>query len=328
MIISRTPLRISFVGGGTDIKSFYQNSYGMVLNTSINKYLYVIVKRQIGIVEFKYRINWSTVEFCHKIDDIKHPIAREVLKYFEIDFPIEITTISDIPASSGMGSSSTFAVGLINAILALLKIQKTKYQIASLASKIEIDILKRNIGKQDHFAATYGNLNIFKFYPDETVEVLPVYYGNKTKELIENNILLFWTKISRNASNILSSVDNNSLTNKTNLEKIRDLVYPLNDIFLGKSEINEFGLILDKAWQLKKTLSPNISIDQIDEIYNKAKNLGAIGGKILGAGGGGFLLLYVEKNNQKKVINALNNLPYFKFKFDKSGTRITYYDTE
>ncbi len=316
------------MGGGTDLKSFYNHSFGQVLNTSINKFLYVIVKKQIGIVEYKYRINWSTVEFCHKIDEIKHPIAREVIKHFNIDFPIEITTISDIPANSGLGSSSSFAVGLINAILALLRIQMSKYQIASLAAKIEIDILKRNIGKQDHFAATYGNLNIFKFFPDESVEVKPVFYNKDIKHSIEDNILLFWTKIKRNASKILSSVDNNLLKNIKILEEMRDLVEPMNHVFVGKQNLNSFGEILDKSWKLKKSLSSNISNNKIDLMYDKAKKLGATGGKVLGAGGGGFLLLYIEKNKQKNVIKEFKNIPHFKFNFDTSGTRITYYDSE
>ena len=245
-----------------------------------------------------------------------------------IDFPIEITTISDIPANSGLGSSSSFAVGLINAILALLRIQMSKYQIASLAAKIEIDILKRNIGKQDHFAATYGNLNIFKFFPDESVEVKPVFYNKDIKHSIEDNILLFWTKIKRNASKILSSVDNNLLKNIKILEEMRDLVEPMNHVFVGKQNLNSFGEILDKSWKLKKSLSSNISNNKIDLMYDKAKKLGATGGKVLGAGGGGFLLLYIEKNKQKNVIKEFKNIPHFKFNFDTSGTRITYYDSE
>ena len=328
MIISRTPLRISFAGGGSDIRSFYSKSYGEVINTSINKFLYTIVKRQIGIVEYKFRINWSNVEFCNDVEEIQHPIVREAIKIFNIDFPIEITTVSDIPANSGLGSSSSFTVGLINALCALLNKNMTKYSIATLATKIEIDILKRNIGKQDHFAATYGNLNIFRFNPDETVEIKPVFYKNKIKESLEDNILLFWTQIKRDASEILASQKNNSKKNLEILTKMRNLVQPLSQVLSGQKELSLFGELLNESWQLKKTLSDQISSTLIDNYYDLAIDNGALGGKILGAGGGGFLLMYVEKENQLKVKKALFDLPSFQFKFDTSGTRITYYDSE
>ena len=161
MIISKTPLRISFVGGGTDLRRFYKNDYGQVVSSAIDKYVYVVVKRQIGIVEYKYRVNWSQVEFKNNINDIKHPIVREVLKEFKIDFPIEITTFSDIPAGTGLGSSSSFGVGLINAISALIGKRMTQRELAEMGAKIEVDVLKRNMGKQDHYPAAYGGMNTF-----------------------------------------------------------------------------------------------------------------------------------------------------------------------
>ena len=161
MIISRTPFRISFVGGGTDLRSFYSEEPGQVLSTTIDKYIYVVVKRQVGIVEYKYRVNWSKVEFCNDIEDIEHPIVREALKLFKIDFPIEITTFSDIPGSTGLGSSSAFCVGLLHALYALSGKYATKHTLASEAGSIEVDILLRTMGKQDHFASAYGDLNIF-----------------------------------------------------------------------------------------------------------------------------------------------------------------------
>ena len=174
MIISRTPYRISLVGGGTDLRSFYSKEPGQVLSTTIDKFLYVVVKRQIGIVEFKYRINWSRVEFRNSIDEIEHPIVREALKYFDIDFPIEISTFADIPANTGLGSSSAFAVGLVHALRALKGQTATKYSLASDAAMIEVDILGRTMGKQDHFASAYGNFNVFTFNANETVTVDPV----------------------------------------------------------------------------------------------------------------------------------------------------------
>jgi len=176
VIISRTPFRISLAGGGSDVRSFYQAETGQVLSTTIDKFIYVVVKRQAGIVEYKYRVNWSQVEFRHHIDDIEHPIVRETLKYLEIDEPLEITTMADIPAKTGLGSSSAFTVGLLNALFALKGKHATKYKIASEAAHIEVDILGRKIGKQDHFAAAYGWLNVFTFYPDESVAVDPVFH--------------------------------------------------------------------------------------------------------------------------------------------------------
>ena len=191
MIISRTPFRISFVGGGTDLRSFYAEEAGQVLSTSIDKYIYVMVKRQEGIVEYKYRINWSKVEFCNTIDEIEHPIVKEALKLFNVDFPIEIATFSDIPGSTGLGSSSAFCVGLVHALQALTGQYATKHSIASTAAKIEVDILKRIMGKQDHFASAYGDLNIFTFKSDESTIVEPVFYSSEVKAKLESNLMLF-----------------------------------------------------------------------------------------------------------------------------------------
>ena len=191
MIISRTPFRISFVGGGTDLRSFYSEEPGQVLSTSIDKYIYVVVKRQIGIVEYKYRVNWSKVEFSNRIEDIEHPIVREALQLMGIDFPIEITTFSDIPGSTGLGSSSAFTVGLLHALYALKGEMVTKHTLASKAAVIEVDLLKRTMGKQDHFASSYGNLNVFTFQKDEGVIVEPVFYRPEVPLDLEKNLLLF-----------------------------------------------------------------------------------------------------------------------------------------
>ena len=185
MIITRTPFRISFAGGGTDLREFYSQEPGRVISTSIDKYIYVVIKRQLGIVEHKYRINWSHVEFKDKIEDIEHPIVKEALKFFKVDFPIEITTFSDIPGQTGLGSSSSFAVGLVNALHALRGEMVTKHTLASEAAHIEVDLLGRAMGKQDHFAAAYGNLNMFTFNPDESVTVEPVLYRPEIKKAIE-----------------------------------------------------------------------------------------------------------------------------------------------
>ena len=328
MIITRTPFRVSFAGGGTDLREFYSQEPGRVISTSINRYIYVVIKRQLGIVESKYRINWSQVEFKDQIEDIEHPIVREALKFFKINFPIEITTFSDIPGQTGLGSSSSFAVGLVNALHALRGEMVTKHTLASEAAHIEVDVLGRAMGKQDHFAAAYGNLNVFTFNPDESVTVEPVLYRPEIKKAIESNLLLFYMKTKRDASNILKTQQKETQNKLNSLRELQDLVVPLRDIFSNSSgnELNKFGELLDKGWKIKRELTDKISSDEIDNYYQKAKDSGAIGGKLLGAGGGGFLLLYVETKHHQSVIDALSELFCLPIGFDDGGTRITYYD--
>jgi D-glycero-alpha-D-manno-heptose-7-phosphate kinase len=328
MIISRTPFRISFVGGGTDLRSFYSEEPGMVLSTSIDKYIYVVVKRQVGIVEFKYRVNWSKVEFCNNIEDIEHPIVREALKLFQIDFPVEITTFSDIPGSTGLGSSSAFSVGLVHALHALKGKHATKHVLASDAASIEVDILKRTMGKQDHFASAYGNLNIFTFNSDESITVEPVFYSREVRDELESNLMLFYTEIKRDASEVLESQNDATQDKRSVLGKMRDLVLPLRDVLSGNQDMRRFGEILHEGWLLKKSITNDISNSIIDSYYEKALQAGAVGGKLLGAGGGGFLLLYVEPENQVNVTDALKDLFCLDVKLDQGGTRITYYDQD
>ena len=328
MIISRTPFRISFVGGGTDLRSFYSEEPGQVLSTSINKYIYVVVKRQIGIVEYKYRVNWSKVEFCNHIEDIEHPIVREALKLFEIDFPLEITTFSDIPGSTGLGSSSAFCVGLVHALYALKGKQVTKHTLASDAGRIEVDILKRTMGKQDHFASSYGDLNVLTFNSDESVTAEPVFYSYAVKEKLDQNLMLFYTELKRDASEVLESQDKATSNKRSVLSQMRNLVDPLRDVLSGNQDMRRFGEILHEGWMLKKTITGDISNPQIDIYYEKAIKAGATGGKLLGAGGGGFLLFYVEPEFQDQVADALKELFLLDIKLDSGGTRITYYDQE
>jgi len=326
MLITRTPLRISFVGGGTDLREYYQHGTGTVLSTAINKYVYVIVRKQLGIVEHKYRVNWSQVEFKNDLNKIDHPIVREVLRKFKVDFPIEITTISDIPAGTGLGSSSSFCVGLVHAITALLGINKTKYELASLAAEIEIDTLRRSMGKQDHFAASYGNLNVINFLSNEKVEVEPVIYEKSKLLELENNLLLFYTFLTRDASKVLESQIKETNNKLDVLTQMKDLVLPLSNCLKQDGRLDDFGTILNKNWILKQSLTNKISRQEIEEYYQIGLDSGALGGKLLGAGGGGFLLFYIKPENRDSLINALSDLYPLSIKFDQSGTRLTYYD--
>lgn len=328
MIISRTPFRISFVGGGTDLRSYYCNQPGKVLSTAIDKYIYVVIKKQIGIVEHKYRVNWSKVEFCNHIDEIEHPIVREALRLYNVDYPIEITTFTDIPGNTGLGSSSAFAVGLLNALNALNARYVSKHTLATEAAYIEVDLLKRSMGKQDHFASSYGGINVFTFNPDESTNIEPVFYSHETLSSLEANLFLFYTRLKRDASEVLQAQEAATSRKLDVLTRMSLLVDPLRDVLSGVVPMNHFGTILDEAWQMKKSLTSHISSNLIDNYYQRALDAGATGGKLLGAGGGGFLLLYIEPQYQNNVFEALNDLFCLDIKVDTAGTRITYYDQD
>lgn len=326
MIISRTPFRVSFVGGGTDLPSFYKQDEGRVVSCAINRYLYVVVKRQIGIVEHKYRINWSKVEFANEVDEIEHPIVREALRLLNIDFPIEITTFAEVPSNTGLGSSSTFAVGLLHALHALTRNYVTKNQLAKQASQIEIDIIGRKIGRQDHYAASYGSLNVFRFTSDDNVIVEPVFASPKTIDQIENSTALFYTNQKRDASEILKAQDRSNGENRDTLIKMRDLCAPLRKIFTNNYTPELFGQIMHQNWEYKKSLTSDISNPAIDAFYKKGLDAGALGGKLLGAGGGGFIMLVMPSEKRNDVITAMEPLYHMPMKMDFGGTRITYYD--
>jgi D-glycero-alpha-D-manno-heptose-7-phosphate kinase len=321
LVISKTPFRISFVGGGTDLRSFYEVEPGQVISSSINQYIYVIVKRQTSIHDFKYRINWSKVEFKNHIEDIEHPIVREALKLLDIDFPCEISTFADVPAQSGLGSSSSFTVGLLKALYELKGEIKTNYDIANEAAKIEVDILNRSMGKQDHFAAAFGGLNKFTFLSNEETKIDHLEIPTKILEKLSANLLLFFTGQTRNASDILESQVSNSKVNLSELIKMKDLCVPFEEA-LKNGDLDKLGYLLHENWLLKKTLSRKISDNAIDEHYNKAIESGALGGKILGAGGGGFLCFYVPRENQKNVSQCLSSLYLTQFELSDTGTSI------
>ena len=327
MIISKTPFRISFGGGGTDLKSFYSLNGGKVINTSIDKYLYVLVRRQIGFVEHKYRINWSKIEFKNKINDIHHPIVRETLKYFKIDFPIEISTFADIPSNTGLGSSSAFAVGLVKALSQLLNMNYSNRRIAEIASLIEIEKLKRPIGKQDHYACSIGGLNKFIFSKNGHVKISKIKIEKRNVIKLEKSLMLLYTKIKRNSSSTLKIQNNLSPLKVYNLNMIMKLVNNLT-IILRENNISiyKFGKLLGINWIYKKKLSSKIEIPKVEKKYQKSLKMGVIGGKILGAGNGGFILLVLNKN--RKLIKNFFGLHEVKFKLSSEGTRIIFKSTE
>ncbi|MEW6715382.1 MAG: GHMP kinase [Nitrospirota bacterium] len=321
MIISQTPLRISLVGGGTDLKSFYSLEDGMVLSAAIDKYIYVIVKERF---DEKIYINYSVKEIVDEVPEIKHDLVREAMKRTGVSSGVEITTLADIPSEgSGLGSSSSVTVGLLNALYNFKGIPVTSEHIAREACEIEIDICKKPIGKQDQYIAAYGGLNKITFHPDDSVSVsrLPVF--NSKLRRLGSNLLLFFTNKTRKADVILEKQKESTDSKREALRAMRDFVAKLED-YLIDDKFDELGRLLHENWILKKSLVNTISNPDIDDMYEKAIKAGALGGKICGAGGGGFLLLYIQRDKQESVRHALKDYRELPFMLDSYGSRIIY----
>ncbi len=322
MIMTKAPFRISFAGGGSDLRDFYsKNGYGAVLSTSIDKYMYLMIHPYF---HDKIRIKYSRTEDVNEIDEIQHPLVRECLKLVGIEKGIEIASIADVPAGTGIGSSSTFAVCLLHSLYAFKGKFVTKEKLAREACKIEIEILKEPIGKQDQYAASYGGLNYLQFNGDETVFVEPIICKPEVKERLKRNLLMFYVGNERKSSQILSEQKENMKLDEKG-EIVKKMVMLAKDLrdSLNKGNIEYFGEILHEGWLLKKKLASKISNSVLDEYYKKALNAGATGGKLLGAGGGGFFLFYCLPKYQNKVRKALN-LRELKFKFEAEGSKIIY----
>lgn len=324
MIISRTPYRISFAGGGTDLGEFYRNNtFGSVVNTAIDKYIYITVSKRF---DQSIRLSYTRTEIVDCAENIRHPIVRSALKLTGIDTGIEITSIADIPASTGLGSSSSFAVGLLNALYAYKGVYRSARQLAEEACSIEIDMLKEPIGKQDQYAAAYGGINCITFNSDESVFVEPLICSRELKEELNHNLIMFYTGITRSTSNILDEQKKNTSANAAALLSMRDMASEFKEIILSGKNLNYIGEMLDRSWKVKKGLAGKITNSEIDDCYDLALKNGALGGKILGAGGGGFLLFYCEKFNQGKLIEALKPLRHVPFKFEPHGSGIIFVD--
>jgi D-glycero-alpha-D-manno-heptose-7-phosphate kinase len=322
MIITKTPFRVSFAGGGTDLKAFYDKEPGAVVSTSINKYMFITVNK---FFEPKIILKYSATELVDHFQQIKHPLIREAFNKTETSIHTEMTSLADIPSvGSGLGSSSAFTVGLLKALYSFKNLNKNNLVIAKEACEIEIDRLGEPIGKQDQYACAVGGLNLIQFNSDDTVFVEPISLTKSYRNDLQDNLLLFYTGITRSASSILT--EQKRETSKEDkfqlLCKMRDLAYELRDS-MHSADLSAFGTILHKNWLLKKSLTSNISTNIIDSYYDKGISLGASGGKILGAGGGGFLLFYCEKDKQENLINNLG-LRHVPFRFDPQGSRIIY----
>lgn len=322
MIVTKTPLRISFFGGGSDIPQFYNDHEGMVLSTTINSYIYLAVNR---CVANHLKVIYSELEHTDNVDNIKHDRVRECLKHYELPSNIEICSFSDVPVKgTGLGSSSTFTVGLINALHRITSGRNIDVnEMAELASYIEITKCNEPIGKQDQFAAAYGGFNTIHFEGGGRTRVKHLDVDQLTLMELDHNLLAFNTGISRQASMILGKQVENLKTTET-VEHTKTMVELAKTgvKLLQKRKIDDFGNLLDQAWQIKKKLTDNVSNDKIDEMYNKAITNGALGGKILGAGGGGYLLVYVQEKNRNRLLEAMKNYDRFQFKFSKHGSTL------
>lgn len=326
MIISKTPHRISFFGGGTDYSSYYLKHGGKVLGVGINKYSYINIRKLPPFFDHKHRIVYSKQENVATLDEIVHPSVRETLKFFNVDYGISIHHDGDIPARSGMGSSSAFTVGLIKSLYALEGKMISKDELAKTAIHIEQNLIQEHVGSQDQMFAAYGGLNMIEFLQSGEIIVNPVILPKGRLEEFESSLMLFFTGISRIASEVAKDQIENIENNESNLHAMKNLVDDALSLLTSDRDLKLFGEMLNETWKLKRSLSDKISNSEIDGMYEKAIVSGAVGGKLLGAGGGGFMLFFVPKESQESVKQALAGYLHIPFKFDSGGSEVIVYE--
>ncbi|MDE6915040.1 MAG: kinase [Lachnospiraceae bacterium] len=326
MIITQTPFRMSFFGGGTDFPEFYKENGGAVISTSFDKYCYVNVRHLPRFFDYSTELSYSKTERVTKVDDIEHPAIREAMKYLDMH-EIRLTYEADLPARSGLGTSSSFAVGMLNAFYALKGKYADKGKLADDAIYLERVLCKESGGIQDQIAASFGGFNKISFNADGYA-VNPVIISIDRKKQLNENLMLFFTGFSRFSSDIQDATQKNLKSKREELLEMLRLVDDAEKVLISKEDLHEFGRLLDYTWKLKRGIASQVSTDSIDVLYDKAIKAGAVGGKLLGAGGGGFLLFYVEPDNQGNVRNVLNDLLYVPFEFENSGTRVIHYTPE
>ncbi len=326
MIITRTPFRISFFGGGTDYPAWYREHGGAVLATSINKYCYISCRHLPPFFEHKHRIVYSSIENVQKVDEIQHPVVRAVLDSMNVEDGLEIHHDGDLPARSGLGSSSSFTVGLVHAIEGMRGKLASKEHLAGEAINIEQNVIGEHVGSQDQISAAFGGFNKIEFHCNDTFEVQPVILSNHRRKELRDHLMLFFTGFSRIASEIAKAEIDNMKNRQRELEFMRALVD--QGIALLQEQhvpIEEFGKLLHINWQYKRTLSDRVSTPEIDKIYDEAMDAGAIGGKILGAGGGGFMLIFAKPEKQAAIRERLASLVHVPFDFEDTGSRVVLY---
>jgi D-glycero-alpha-D-manno-heptose-7-phosphate kinase len=328
MIISRTPFRVSFFGGGTDYPAWYTNNGGAVLATTIDKYCYITCRFLPPFFEHRIRVVYRVIETCQNVNEIEHPVVREVLRYLNIDRGVEIHHDADLPAGSGMGTSSSFTVGLLHALYALKGQMPSKLQLGLESIDIEQNRVLETVGSQDQISAAYGGINHITFSRNGDISVRPITVSADRVNELSTNLMLFYTGFARTASMVAASYVDNIESKEVQLNTLAGMVEEGVSILADGRDIQEFGKLLHESWLVKRALSPEVSNSGVDEVYERATAAGAIGGKLLGAGGGGMMLLFVPPSQQARVRERLNGLLHIPFKFESSGSQIIFLDHE
>lgn len=327
MIITKTPFRMSFFGGGTDMESFFMENGGAVLSTTFDKYCYVNVRHLPRFFDYSTELSYAKIERVTDVNDIQHPAIREAMKMLDMH-EIRLTYEADLPARSGLGTSSSFAVGMINAFYALKGKYADKKKLADAAIYLERELCKEAGGWQDQIAASYGGFNRINFNSDG-YEVLPLIINPERKRQLNNNLMMFFTGFTRFSSDVQKANASNKADKVNQLKEMLALVDEAEKVLVDKqSDLDEFGRFLDHTWRIKRKTGNTVSTNSIDELYDKGLKAGALGGKLLGAGGGGFLVFYVEPDKQEKVKKAMEDLLYIPFEFEDGGTRVIHYSPE
>ena len=329
MVITRTPFRISFFGGGTDYPTWYRENKGAVLTTTINKYCYINCRYLPPFFEHKHRIVYSKIENVKDINEIIHPAVKAILRFMKIKEGVEIHHDGDLPARTGLGSSSAFTVGLLHALYALKGEMRTKSSLAAEAIHIEQDIIKENVGSQDQIEVAFGGFNKINFNQDATFQVTPIILKKDKLQQLQNHLIFYFTGLSRFASEIAKEQIKNISKKKMELSIMYQMVEEAIKILNSSTtEISKFGKLLHESWKLKRSLTDKMSNPRIDEIYTAARESGAVGGKLLGAGGGGFMVFFVKPEDQAKVKQRLKNLLQVPFQFENQGSQIILYQPD
>ncbi len=328
VIISRTPFRISFFGGGTDYPAWYRQHGGAALAGSIDKYCYISVRYLPPFFEHRFRVVYSKIENCRTVDEITHPAVRAVLQYLKMNRGLEIHHDGDLPARSGMGSSSAFTVGLLNALYALQGRMAGNRQLALESIHIEQDLLGETVGSQDQVQAAYGGMNHITFHSEDEFSVRPVTIPRERVSDLNAHLMLFYTGITRTASEIAKTYVSEMANKRRQMRIMRDLVKEGLDIISGGGDLIPFGELMHEAWLVKRSLSAVVSNAELDDIYQQAIDAGAVGGKLTGAGGGGFMVLFVPPDRQAALRVALKHLIYVPFKFEFSGSQVIFFGAE
>jgi D-glycero-alpha-D-manno-heptose-7-phosphate kinase len=328
MIITKTPYRVSFFGGGTDYPEWFKENGGSILATSIGHYCYIHGRVLPPFFEYKYRVVWSKIEQIIELNDIEHPVIREALKWMKFESGMEVHHNGDLPARSGLGSSSSFSIGMLHMIHAINGKLVSKEQLAKEAIFLEQSILKETVGVQDQIITAHGGLNNLQILPSGEYKLNPIVLSRIRAKDFEDRILLFYTGVSRFSSDIAKKQVLAIPKNKSNLEEMQKLVNIATDILSNGSSLDDFGRLLHQTWLLKRGLESSITPDFVDDIYSKAMKAGALGGKLLGAGGGGFIIFYASPENKQSVLNALSELLLVPFIIDHNGTEVMYSESQ